>query len=342
MILASSALLPHITFSFARANSYYVYSSYFEPSFKCALWIDEHVPSSDLILNDMSFGGYYLLSMNIFNLTYADPITYFPEYQERGKELWTVWTDPLNETNVRDKLLAYNVSYIWSDADYKIFSVPFFDPLNNYGWTPKTYQPSEIAEIFDSYNFLEKVFEYGDARIYRVDADQLNSFKLVERSIIPAGEKSLQWSTASWGEGTIGAPLVSGQFSENESLKIEFPSGTNRRASCSLQYNTSQDWSSSKYIVMDLYGALTNRTMELLLSDSSEKTQVWYISDDFSGWKNIFIPLYTQKGWKDSLKTGFPDLTDITKVELRFTPSQGDTWIINNLFILELRELDNQ
>ena len=342
IILASSTLLPHITFSFARTNSYYVYSSYFEPSFKSALWINEHVSSSDLILNDMSFGGYFLLSMNIFNLTYADPITYFPEYQERGKALWTIWTDPLNETNVRDKLLAYNVSYIMSDADYKFFSVPFFDPLTKYGWTPKTYQPSEIAEIFDSYPFLEKVFEYGDARIYRVDADQLNSFGFVERSIIPAGDKSLSWSTASWGEGTIGAPLISGQFTENESLKIEFPSGTERRASCSLQYNTSQDWSSSKYIVVDLYGAFTNRNMELLLSGSSGKTQAWNILDNFSGWKKVFIPLDPQKGWKDYLKTGFPDLTDITKVELRFTPSQGDNWVIKDFFLLELRERANQ
>lgn len=180
MILASSALLPHITFSFARDKSYYAYSSYFEPSFKCALWINEHVSSSDLILNDMSFGGYFLLSINIFNLTYADPITFYPEYQERGKELWTIWTDPLNETNVRDKLFAYNVSYVISDSDSDFFSVPFFDPLDTYGWLPKNHEPSEIAEIFDSYNFLERVFEYDDARIYRVNADQLSPLEFVE------------------------------------------------------------------------------------------------------------------------------------------------------------------
>ena len=82
--------------------------------------------------------------------------------------------------------------------------------------------------------------------------------------------------------------------------------------------------------------------MELLLSGSSGKTQAWNILDNFSGWKKVCIPLDPQKGWKDYLKTGFPDLTDITKVELRFTPSQGDNWVIKDFFLLELRERANQ
>ena len=173
VILALSCLLPHITYSFAKENSYYAYSSYFEPNYSCAVWINENVDPSDLILNDMSFTGYFLLSMNIFNLTYADPITYFSEYQDRGKDLWAVWNEPLDEVNVRNKLFENNVSYILSDSDYKFFSQPFFDPLTKQGWDKKTHHPSEIAVIFDSYPFLEKVFEYNDARIYKVDKEQL-------------------------------------------------------------------------------------------------------------------------------------------------------------------------
>lgn len=176
ILLVILGLLPHITYVYAGHYTWYVNSSYFEANLGAVLWINEHASPADYILNDMSFSGYILLSTGVFNLTYADPITYFPGYRDRGQQLWQVWTNPANESLVRDLLSKFNVTYIFSDADRKIFAIPLgVEPMVKRGWQPKPYPPSVIASIFDSYPFLEKVFEHNYARVYEVSRDEINT-----------------------------------------------------------------------------------------------------------------------------------------------------------------------
>jgi hypothetical protein len=178
------SLIPHLTYSYPQNKSYYVYSPCFKPNFKAALWIYEHATSTDLILDDMSFTGSIILSMGVFNLTYAEPISYLPGYRERAIDLWYVWINPYDEISIRRLLLKYNVTYILSDADWKILglNMPELKYVTKRDWLKKPYSPSEISMIFDSYPFLEIVFKEGDARIYKVLTDKLENSTIIDNN----------------------------------------------------------------------------------------------------------------------------------------------------------------
>jgi len=186
MLLCILSLVPHLTYSYPKNKSWYVHMSYFEPNFKAALWLNKHVTSSDLILNDMAFTGYMLLSMGVFNLTYADPISYIPSNRERAIDLWNVWIDPYDEVAIRNLLFRYNVTYILSDADWKIFALRIseLEYVTKNGWMQKPYFPMEICRIFDTYPFLEIVFKQDLARVYKILPDKLQNYTVIDRAIV--------------------------------------------------------------------------------------------------------------------------------------------------------------
>lgn len=332
-------LLPHITYSYPRSNSWYVNAPYFESNFNAAVWLYEHATPVDLILNDMSFTGYTLLSMGVFNVTYANPITYFPSYRERAEELWQVWTNPFDEVLIINLLSEHNVTYVLSDADWKVLAIPGIEPITENGWLPKLYKPSVIASTFDSYPFLEKVFQQDDARVYRVLKDKLEDVMVLDTSIVDDRQEDF-WNSSCWGTGTIGAPILSSNTEiikhGIDSLKVEIPSGNCKRASISHVFDPVQDWSNAKYVILYLYGRNTSQVIDLLIIDSTDKAQRWEIKDDFLGWRQLIIPLNSDLGWTDWGEPGFTQLSDVQRIELRFTPNVGDVWFLDHIKVREI------
>jgi hypothetical protein len=131
-------------------------------------WINKNVSENELILNDASFISLFLQGYSIKNLTFW---------------MWT-WNTHLDYTNkvfnetfgsidVQDfyeALVRYNISYIFLSSE------------NMYLWRltplselPETYKPWKyatkewpITESFENMPFLEKVFEKGETKIYKV------------------------------------------------------------------------------------------------------------------------------------------------------------------------------
>jgi len=333
MLLTVSFLIPHITYAYPKERTWYTRETYFKSNFNAAIWLNEHASISDFILNDMSYTGYILLSMNIFNLTYADPITYFPGYNERAKELWKVWTNPYDEALIRNLLSRYNVTYILSDSDWKLLSLHMINESMGRGWSQKPFTPSEIVNIFDNYPFLDKVFEQDNTRIYKVLKDNLE-LTMINFTIVDDGQKEF-WNSLSWGTGTIGTPIISSDTEivkqGFDSLKIEIPSGINSRACISHRFDKVQDWSNYTRIVLDLYGRNTNTVIDFIITDSQDKAQRFPLRDNFLSWIEFIIPLNPEQGWNDWGRTGFPDLSNVSKIDIIFTPVAGCIWYIDNV-----------
>lgn len=331
-------LLPHITYSYATNNSWYVNAPYFEMNFEAALWLSKHATSTDLILNDMSYTGYILLSMGVFNLTYANPITFFPNYLQRAQELWQVWTNPYDMPLVARLLSKYNVKYMLSDADWKLWAIPGIDPELTEGWSPKPCDPSRIVEILDSYTFLEKSFEQGYARVYRVLRDKLN-IEFFDYTISDDWQAGF-WSSSCWGAGTIGLPILEPNLEivkhGNNSLEVEMIDGNCHRASVSHMFGQVQDWGDDDYIIFYMHGSNTSQYVDFLIIDSVGRGQRWGIVNDFLGWREIILPLNPDFGWQDWDEPEFPLMSEIMKIEFRFTPESGDIYLFDYIKIRDI------
>jgi hypothetical protein len=147
--------------SLSLASSYGTFSdTTFKSNFGALEWICQNVGPRELILNDWSFSGLYLLSLSIENVTMN------PESanSSRTMELQEIWLHPDNMSFVESLLLKYNVSYILvtSELDY----------INTTGSTwvyePKPYLPSQYMTIFTGYPFLEIVYISGFSAVFEV------------------------------------------------------------------------------------------------------------------------------------------------------------------------------
>lgn len=341
MLCITFFLIPHITYVYPTKKTWYVHTLDFNPNFNAANWLNDHASLSDYILNDMSYTGYMLLSMSVFNLTYADPITHFPGYHERGKDLWQVWTNPNDEALIRNLLFKYNVTYIISDSDWRLLALPNILNSTERGWSEKPFIPSVIVNIFDNYSFLDKVFEYDTARVYKVLKDKLECIEIYH-TVVNDRQNDF-WNASSWGTGTIGEPILSSD-TENvnnglDSLKIEIPSGMNNRVGIRHSFYEVQDWSNYKLISLNIFGGNTNQVITLLITDSSGKAQAIALRDNFKGWKQIDIPLNPDQEWSDWKRPGFPNLSDVLTIEFRFTPMAGDILYLDNIELKGIIEL---
>jgi hypothetical protein len=133
--------------------------SSFSNDYSAFEWIQNNVKNGELILNDFSWSGLWLLSFSIKNVS----MTYLLATLNRTHELQDIWLQPENATLVHSLLKKYNVSYILVTSE-----LGFYDYLVNSRYKPKPHLPTEYDLMFYAYDFLEPVFRSGSSAIFRV------------------------------------------------------------------------------------------------------------------------------------------------------------------------------
>jgi len=133
----------------------------FDNDFLALEYINKHISSHDLILTDFSYTSKYMYSLSFKNLTIFNPNFRRSDLQE----MWQVWENPYNSSNIIKILRKYEIKYILLTSEWGFNS--WFLPGGG-GYKGLPFPPSKYAEIFDSYAFLEPVFKKGSTRIYKV------------------------------------------------------------------------------------------------------------------------------------------------------------------------------
>jgi len=165
LVLILVILNPYFSGEVNKRYGWFSHTANFSNDFEALQWIDENVSPHELILNDLSFSSYYLLSLSIKNSTYnCWAINY---HNERAKKLLAVWKEPYDSQKIFELLQEYNVSYILLTSEWGYWNAKALDGDNKYH--PKFYSPSEYSKIFDAYHFLDIVFKKGNTRVYKVN-----------------------------------------------------------------------------------------------------------------------------------------------------------------------------
>lgn len=143
-------------------RGWFPHSDYFADDFAALEWIEKHVPSNALILNDRSYISLYLLSFSIKNLTFNYyTVTYT---QKLDSTLTQIWTNPSNIS--RELLKTYDVKYILLTSEQGYLTEPRLE--GDYKYVPKIHSNDVYTSIFDSCPFLKKSFASGKSRVYEV------------------------------------------------------------------------------------------------------------------------------------------------------------------------------
>jgi len=150
----------------AQEAAWYTHSSSFQADFIALLWVYYNIPPDDLILNDQSWTGYWILSLSVKNITY----TRFMDSNQikRGEELEIIWNKPYERDTVNQLLKEYNVSYIFVTSEWSYYRDPKLGG-GIHGYIAKPFSPEEYTTIFDTYPFLKIVFRLGSTTIYKVN-----------------------------------------------------------------------------------------------------------------------------------------------------------------------------
>lgn len=176
LVIFLNIFTPYISGEVNNKLAVFSHSPTFSDDFEALQWIDRNVSSNELILNDFSYSSIYLISLSIKNSTYCRwSIVY---YNERAKELWTVWEEPHDSQKVFNVIKKYNVSYILSTSEWGNLSEIGLGGDNRYHAKP--YSPSEYARLFDTYPFFKKIFTKGDTRVYKVITKTDDTYKIEE------------------------------------------------------------------------------------------------------------------------------------------------------------------
>lgn len=147
--------------SLSLASQYGSFSQVtFKPNFDALEWITQNVGEKELVLNDWSFSGLYLVSLSIKNVSMNPELARL----NRTMELQEIWLHPLNMTLVQSLLNKYNVSYVLvtSELNYVNVSGP------SWVYEPKPFLPWQYIVIFMGYPFLESIYNTWSEAIFKV------------------------------------------------------------------------------------------------------------------------------------------------------------------------------
>ena len=148
------------------------------------------------------------------------------------------------------------------------------------------------------------------------------------------------WKGYGWGKGVLGAPILC----ENEKMQISglkctevvVPPGN---LSVSVAYHTFSepcpDWSGYNFISIYLYGVndLGKITVGIYGGGSKgSNAYLWYITDNFSGWKHFMLPLHTP-----DFKGSDFDITSIREIQIRW--STPNTRYIDKISVYPMEKM---
>jgi hypothetical protein len=146
---------------YAGRAAWYSKTEFFSVDFQTSKWISENVKDGGLILNDPSWSGLFLPSYGFQRVIFH----YFP-HQAEYNEAMQIWLHPKNASLVKTILSKLQIRYVY------VPSYPYYLDLWMYGgdsrFKTKPYSPAEYIKIFDSYDFLVKVYQYKDSAVYEV------------------------------------------------------------------------------------------------------------------------------------------------------------------------------
>ena len=130
--------------------------------FRALEWINVNTNASDLIMNDPSWTGLYLLSLSLKNVTFY----YIVEDFQRAIEIKEIWINPHNQTLTYLLLRKYQVKYLLLTSQQGFFDSEIWGGNNSFKHKP--YTSVEYSNIFAKYTFLRPVFRFRDTVIYKV------------------------------------------------------------------------------------------------------------------------------------------------------------------------------
>ncbi|MGB9831870.1 MAG: hypothetical protein ACPLSP_07350, partial [Fervidicoccus fontis] len=167
-LLLLAQFVPNVAYLQNKTPNWYTASGSWRSDYEGLLWIHKNIPPTDLILNDYSWAGLWILSFSYKNTTsnfYGSIVNF-----NRTLELNEIWKGRLYPREVYALLRKYNVSYIFTTSEWgylrwwRLTGKP-----NEYGGKPL--KPSQYIDLFNSYPFLELMFQSGNTAIYRVNRD---------------------------------------------------------------------------------------------------------------------------------------------------------------------------
>jgi hypothetical protein len=153
------SLSSHASLQLANGSAWYTNTAMFQDDSKALEWMQANATSGELILNDFSWSGLYLLSFSIKNVS----MNYLLRGLGRAEELENIWLHPGNATLVHSLLKKYNVSYVLVTS-----ALEFYDYLGDSRYKSKPYLPSVYVVLFYTYDFLEPVFRSGSSAVFKV------------------------------------------------------------------------------------------------------------------------------------------------------------------------------
>jgi hypothetical protein len=155
------------------SHGWYIQQNQFEDTYKAFSWLETNTTSSELILNDLTMSSTYIDGLSIRNLShsYVSGFLKYPPaathpHLVMSQELKKVWQQPYDQQLVKGLLDKYRVEYIF------LTPMPGFQDYANWGgdgtYKTKIFTNQQYKSFFDSYPFMERVFESGQALIYAV------------------------------------------------------------------------------------------------------------------------------------------------------------------------------
>ena len=170
----TALFMPSIIYQYERNPNWYTARPSWPHDYEGLLWIHNNIPSSDLILNDYSWAGLWILSFSFKNTT----SNFFNSLHNlnRTLELNQIWKGKMPAYKVYDLLKRYNVSYIFTTSEwgYLRWETPL-SPFQYIGfagrveYVRKPLAPSQYIKLFSSYPFLKLRFQRGNTAIYEVN-----------------------------------------------------------------------------------------------------------------------------------------------------------------------------
>ena len=93
---------------------------------------------------------------------------YFP-HPDQYNDAFFIWLHPADEQLVNTTLHSLNIKYIFVSSSQIYFDTYLYDNNGIGGLYKYPYSPSQMINLFDSYSFLTKLYQYGNAAVFRVN-----------------------------------------------------------------------------------------------------------------------------------------------------------------------------
>jgi len=166
LLVSTTLFMPDIIYLQNKTPNYYTAKDAWTHDYEGLLWIHNNIAPHDLILNDYSWAGQWILSFSYKNTTsnFHKAIRKL----DRTLKLNEIWKGQMSPSKVYDLLKRYNVTYIFTTSDHGYYTWPLM--YNERGrYVSKPMNPRSIMKMFDSYPFLECKFRSGSTAIYKVN-----------------------------------------------------------------------------------------------------------------------------------------------------------------------------